>query len=93
MSASEYGEARLTPTLRAVVNPKVLGAALWAAHALMTTCYIAATDRSSGTTTQDRQSAILSRSAPTARHWLAQRQALWPTEYRRTQWIKVQELS
>jgi hypothetical protein len=90
MPASEYGEARLTRTLRDVVNPKVRGAALWAAHAFMATCHIAATNRPSGTT-QDRQAALLSRSAPAGRHWLAQRQAFWPLEYRRARWIEVQE--
>ena len=63
MSASEYGEQRMTRTLRNVAHPKVRGAALWAAHAFMATCHIAASDRPSGTTTQDREAASLSRSA------------------------------
>ena len=48
MSASEYGEQRMTRTLRNVAHPKVRGAALWAAHAFMATCHIAASDRPSG---------------------------------------------
>jgi hypothetical protein len=93
MSASEYGEHRMTRTLRDVANPKVRGAALWAAHAVMATCHMAASDRSSGTSTQDRQAAWLSRSAPAARHWLAQRQESWPSSYRRERWIEVRELA
>jgi hypothetical protein len=42
MSASEYSEQRMTRTLREVAHPKVRGAALWAAHAFMATCHIAA---------------------------------------------------
>lgn len=67
MSASEYGEQRMTRTLRTVADPKVRGAALWAAHGFMATCHIAASNRPSGRTTQDRQAAGLSRSAPAAR--------------------------
>jgi hypothetical protein len=45
MSASEYGEQRMTRTLQDVANPKVRGAALWTAHAFMATCHTAASDR------------------------------------------------
>jgi hypothetical protein len=69
-AASEYGEHPLPRTLRDVVNPKVRGAALWAAHALMATPHIAASERPSGTPAQDRQAALLSRSAPVGRHSL-----------------------
>jgi hypothetical protein len=93
MSASEYREHRMTRTLRDVANPKVRGAALWAAHAFMATCHMAASDRPSGTSTQDRQAAWLSRSAPAARYWLAQRQESWPPSYRRERWIEVRELT
>jgi hypothetical protein len=93
MSASDYRDDRLTRSLRDVDNPKVRGAALWTAHALMATCHIAASDRPSGKTTQDRQDAFLSRSAPAVRHWLVQRQALWPSGYRRARWIDVQEMT
>ncbi len=93
MSASEYGEHRMTRTLRDVANPKVRGAALWAAHAFMATCHMAASDRPSGISTQDRQAALLSRSAPAGRHWLAQRQEFWPPAYRRARWIEIRELT
>ena len=89
----EYGEQRMTRTLREVAHPKVLGAALWAAHAFMATCHIAASDRRSGRTTQDRQAAWLSRSSPAARQWLALRQESWPPSYRRERWIDVRELT
>jgi hypothetical protein len=93
MSASEYGEQRMTRTLQDVANPKVRGAALWAAHAFMATCHTAASDRPSGITTQERQAAWLSRSAPAARDWLTQRQESWPPSYRRERWIDVRELT
>ena len=38
MSASEYGEQRMTRILQEVAHPKVRAAALWAAHAFMATC-------------------------------------------------------
>jgi hypothetical protein len=93
MSASEYSEQRMTRTLREVAHPKVRGAALWAAHAFMATCHIAASDRRSGRTTQDRQAAWLSRSSPAARQWLALRQESWAPSYRRERWIDVRELT
>jgi hypothetical protein len=93
MSASEYGEQQMTRTLRDVVSPKVRGAALWAAHALMATCHSAASDRPSGPSTQDRQAAWISRSALAARHWLAERQESWPPSYRRNRWIEVRQLT
>jgi hypothetical protein len=89
MSASDYPPKRLTRSLRTITNPKVRGAALWTAHALLATCHAAASDRSSGATPQDRQAALLERSAPASRQWLAQRQAEWPPEYRRSRWIDV----
>jgi hypothetical protein len=46
MSASEYGEQRMTRTLREVAHSKVRGAALWVAHAFMATCHIAASELS-----------------------------------------------
>jgi len=91
MSASDYRANQLTRSLRDIANPKVRGAALWTAHGLLTTCHTAASDRSSGNTTQDRQAALLGASAPASRQWLAQRQADWPSEYRRSRWIEVQE--
>jgi hypothetical protein len=90
MSASDYRADRLTRSVRSITNPKVRGAALWTAHALLATCHTAASDRSSGPTPQDRQSALLAGAAPASRQWLAQRQAEWPPEYRRSRWIDVQ---
>jgi hypothetical protein len=87
MSASEYGGSRTMRTLREVSNPRVRAAALWTAHSLLATCHIAATDRPSGRSTQDRQTALLFAAAPAGRHWLAQQQALWPPEYCRERWI------
>jgi hypothetical protein len=92
MSGSDYGERRWTRSLSDVANPKVRGAALWTAHALMATCHTAASDRPSGTTTQDRQHACLSRAAPASRRWLAQCQTRWPKEYCRDRWIKVEAM-
>ncbi len=46
MSASDYPPNRLTRSLRTITNPKVRGAALWIAHALLATCHTAASDRS-----------------------------------------------
>jgi hypothetical protein len=88
MSASEYRERRMTRTLRGIAPPKVRGAALWVAHAFMATGHKAASDRTSGTSTQDRQAAWLSRSTLPARDWLAQRQESWPPSYRRERWIR-----
>jgi len=93
MLASDYRDDCSTRTLRSIVNPKVRGAALWTAHALMATCHVAASDRPTGKSTQDRQTALLSRSAPASRQWLAQRQARWPPEYRRLRWIDVQKMT
>ena len=91
MSASDYRPEQLTRSLFKVTNPKIRGAALWTAHALLATCHTAASDRSSGATPQCRQAALLAGSAPASRQWLAQRQANWPTEYRRSHWIDVQQ--
>lgn len=93
MSASDYRANQLTRSLRDIPNPKVRGGALWTAHALLASCHTAASDRSSGTNTQDRQRALLSRAAPASRHWLAQRQTQWPPQYRRTRWIELQALA
>jgi hypothetical protein len=93
MSASDYPPKRLTRSLCTITNPKVRGAALWTAHALLATCHTAASDRSSGATPQDRQAALLEGSAPASRQWLAQRQAEWPPEYRRSRWIDVSKTS
>ena len=81
----------MTRSLRDIADPKVRGAALWTAHAMMATCHIAASDRSSGKTMQDRQAAHLSGLAPASPQWLAQRQANWPSEYRRSTWINLNE--
>jgi hypothetical protein len=93
MSPTEYPEQRTTRTLQDIAAPKVRGAALWVAHAFMATCHIAASDRPSGMTTQDRQTSWLSRSAPAARQWLALRQESWPSSYRRERWIEIRELT
>lgn len=90
MSPSDYRPDRLTRSLRSITNPKVRGAALWTAHALLATCHTAASDRASGTTPQDRQAALLAGTAPPSRQWLAQRQTEWPATYRRSRWIDVQ---
>ena len=92
MSASDYRPERLTRCLREITNPKVHGAALWTAHAVLASCHTAASDRSSGATPQDRQVALLAGAAPASRQWLAQRQADWPPEYRRSRWIDLQEM-
>jgi TniQ len=90
MSGSDYRDDSSTRTLRDVTNPKVRGAALWSTHAVMATCHVAASDRPSGKSVQERQSALFSRSDPAARQWLAERQLFWPHEYRRTRWIDAQ---
>lgn len=92
MSGSDYGQLRLTRPMSTVANPKVRGAALWTAHALMATCHTAASDRPSGISTQDRQNACLARAAPASRRWLAQCQARWPREYCRDRWIEVEDM-
>jgi hypothetical protein len=76
-------------SLRKVTHPKVRGAALWVAHAFLASCHGDASDRSSGSTPQDRQAARLLRSAPAGREWLAHRQERWPSAYRRQWWIDV----
>jgi hypothetical protein len=92
MSGSDYGEHRSTRSLCNVAIPKVRGAALWTAHALMATCHTDASDRTSGPTPQERQHARLSHAAPASRRWLAQRQSHWPKEYRRAHWIDVEAM-
>jgi hypothetical protein len=92
MSASDYRPLRLTRCLREITNPKVRGAALWTAHALLPACHTAASDRLSGATPQDRQGALLAGAAPASLQWLAQRQANWPQEYRHARWIELEEM-
>jgi hypothetical protein len=92
MLSSDYRRGQVVRNLRDIVNPKVRGAALWTAHALLATCHTAASDRSSGVTPQERQAALLARAAPASRQWLAQCQPLWPSEFRRSRWIDVQEM-
>lgn len=89
MLASEYVCQNSTRTLSDIMNPKVRGAALWVAHALMAQRHEDAPDRIAGPTPQDRQAARILRSAAAGREWLANRQEYWPTEYRRTWWIDV----
>ncbi len=80
-------------SLREVTHPKVRGAALWIAHALLASCHGDASDRSSGSTPQERQIARILRSAPAGREWLAHRQEGWPSAYRRQWWIDVRRTS
>ncbi len=79
-------------SLREVTHPKVRGAALWVAHALLASCHRDASDRSSGSTPQERQIARILRSAPVSQEWLADRQARWPGAYRRQWWIDVRRI-
>jgi hypothetical protein len=90
MSASDYPPQRFTRSLLTIANPKVRGAALWTAHALLATCHTAASDRASGATPQQRQAALLAGTARPSRRWLMHRQAEWPPEYRRSRWIDTQ---
>jgi len=76
-------------SLREVTHPKVRGAALWVAHALLASCHTDASDRSTGATPQDRQIARILGSAPAGREWLADRQDSWPAAYRRQWWIDI----
>jgi hypothetical protein len=92
ISGTADGKQRSTRSLSDVASPKVRGAALWAAHALMATHHTATSDRPSGKRPQDRQQARLSRAAPASRRWLAQRQAHWPRDYCRSRWIEVEAL-
>jgi len=48
MSTSDYRPSQMMRSLRDIANPKVRGGALWTAHALLTTCHTAASDRSFG---------------------------------------------
>ena len=92
MSGSSYGDNQSTRSLADVANPKVRGAALWTAHAMMATCHTAASDRISGKTTQERQHALLCRAAPASRQWLALRQAHWPRAYCHNRWVDVEAM-
>jgi len=76
-------------SLREVTHPKVRGAALWFAHALLASCHTDASDRPSGFTPQDRQTARMLGSAPAGREWLADRKERWPAAYRRRWWIDI----
>ena len=76
-------------TLRAVSHPKVGGAALWAAHALLAACHIDASDRSSGSTAQHRHCARILQSAPAGQGWMSQRRESWPITYRARWWIDL----
>jgi hypothetical protein len=76
-------------SLRDVTNPKVRGAALWVAHALLASCHTDASDRSPGFTPQDRQMSRILGSAPAGMEWLANRQDRWPSAYRRQWWIDI----
>jgi hypothetical protein len=91
MLSSDYRAGLFPRTLRDIANPKVRGAAMWTAHALLATCHTAVSDRSSGVTPQHRQAALLTRAAPASRQWLAQRQSEWPPQYRRSRWFECQE--
>ena len=79
-------------SLREVTQPRVRGAALWAAHALLASCHGDASDRLSGPIPQERQIARIRRSARASQEWLADRQERWPTAYRRQCWIDVRQL-
>jgi len=92
MSGSDCSNHQGARSLSDVANPKVRGAALWTAHALMATCHTAASDRRSGKTSQDRQHACLAHAAPASRRWLAHRQAHWPREYRLDHWIDIETM-
>jgi hypothetical protein len=79
-------------SLREVTQPRVRGAALWAAHALLASCHGGASDRLSGPIPQERQNARIRRSARASQEWLADRQERWPAAYRRQCWIDVRQL-
>jgi hypothetical protein len=79
-------------SLREVTLPKVRGAALWVAHTLLAACHDDASDRTSGSTPQERQIARILGSAPAGRDWLADRQERWPTAYRRRWWIDIRHI-
>ncbi len=76
-------------SLREVTHPKVRGAALWVAHALLASCHTDASDRPPGLTPQDRQTARMLRSARAGWEWLADRQERWPAACRRQWWIDI----
>jgi hypothetical protein len=90
--STEQGQSR-ERSLREVTHPKVRGAALWVAHALLASCHTDASDRATGTTSQDRQIARINGSAPAGREWLADRQERWPPAYRRQWWIDARGIS
>jgi hypothetical protein len=90
MLASEYASEHCVRTLRYITNPKVRGAALWVAHALMAQRHEDAPDRTTGPTPQDRQAARLRRASTAAREWLAARQQAWPRRYLEEFWFDTQ---
>ena len=87
MLASEYDSRRTIRTLQYITNPKVRGAALWVAHALMAKRHEDAPDRTTGPTSQDRQAARMRHSPTAAREWLATRQKAWSRQYLEEFWI------
>lgn len=86
---SDYPEKRTVRTLQEVVNPKVRGASLWVAHAMMSVIHPDASDRPTGLSPHERQAARLRRCVPEGRRWLADRQRHWPRTYVRSSWICV----
>jgi hypothetical protein len=92
MLPSGYVGQKSTRTLRDITNPKIRGAALWVAHALMTQRHEDAPDRTTGPSPQNRQAARIQRSPIAAREWLADRQQSWPCAYRREFWIDVRSI-
>jgi hypothetical protein len=89
MLPSDYVGENSTRTLRDITNPKIRGAALWVAHALMAHRHKDAPDRTTGPSPQDRQAARIQRSPIAAREWLADRQQSWPHAYLQEFWIDV----
>jgi len=89
LTPSDYPEKRTVRALQDVVNPKVRGAALWVAHAMMSVIHPDASDRPTGVSPQERQATRLRRCVPEGRRWLADRQRHWPRTYLRSSWICV----
>jgi hypothetical protein len=87
MLASEYGGEHCIRTLRYITNPKVRGAALWAAHALMAQRHEPSSDRTAGPKPQDRQAPRIRNAPNAAREWLVARQQAWPPRYLEEFWI------
>ena len=85
ISIDDYATGRSVRTLRDLTHPKVRGAALWVAHALMSPSHVGASDRR-GRTLHDRQVARILQCSPIGRDWLAQQQQHWPGIYLRRWW-------